>query len=546
MSRLIKLLILASILVVLCRPAHAQIINAASCSASDVSKALSSVNQATATVVIPAGTCQWTTNLTYAAPSAVTSLTIQGQTTCTGSGDPAQNNLACTDATIIQDNDTTHSNSLISLSSNGFIRWTGITVEAGSGITKNSGYFVISSGGSIRIDHSHFNGDTFTGATPDSDYVEVGGCTVGVVDHSIFTTTGAESGFAITDYNGQSCNGTSNGDGSFAAATGFGTSNAIFVEQNLFQNNSNAGSRQANDCVLGGRGVFRFNTFNNGAHLQTHPTGNAGQQRGCRMTEVYANQWVYNMGANYVNTLFFFSSGTALVWGNTAQRGYGSFVQLTDCRSGSDGAGHTRCGYPNIPAPNGWGLCGSSSPWDGNTNGSGYPCIDQAGRGQSDLLTGAFPSKVNSVKNTIAWPNQKLEPLYFWLNSYSPLGNGNGSDTPVIIDGSIWTQNQDYYISSDQNSGKDCNGFTGATGIGCGPRSSRPSTCTAGVAWWSADQGSWNQSGNGFGNGVLDICTSSNTWTNASYAPYTYPHPLANGSAASPPAAPTNIQISVN
>jgi len=49
------------------------------------------------------------------------------------------------------------------------------------------------------------------------------------------------------------------------------------------------------------------------------------------------------------------------------------------------------------------------------------------------------------------------------------------------------------------------------------------------VAYFSTDQGSWNTSGNGFGNGVLDKCTGTNTYTNAAYTPYTYPHPLDGG-----------------
>jgi len=76
--------------------------------------------------------------------------------------------------------------------------------------------------------------------------------------------------------------------------------------------------------------------------------------------------------------------------------------------------------------------------------------------------------------------------------------------------------------------------FDGTVGTGSGARASRPATCTTGVAYWSTDQGSWNTSGSG-GNGVLDKCTGTNTWTNAWYVPYDYPHPLATVNGASPP-----------
>ena len=92
-------------LYVCCLPTalHAQVINAASCSQADVQTALNSVTASTTTVNIPSGTCTWISNINFTVPSGSTSLTIQGQTTCTGSGDPAQNNLVCTDGTIIVD-----------------------------------------------------------------------------------------------------------------------------------------------------------------------------------------------------------------------------------------------------------------------------------------------------------------------------------------------------------------------------------------------------------------------------------------------------------
>jgi hypothetical protein len=550
MSKTIKLLMSTCILVLFSHPVHAQTINALSCSSNDLSKALSSVNQATATVNIPPGTCHWGNGsaLTYSAPPNVTSLTIQGQTTCTGSGDPAQNNLTCTDRTIIvnDDNGTSNqdSNWLINIGGSGLVRWTGITLEEGANTGMNNAMLSIG-GAPLRIDHNHFNLDTFTGSVPEINPIGVGGCTNGVADHNVFDSMSAVRTNSITIQNGTTCNGASNGDGVWAAPTNFGASNFFFVENNVFNFKNSGSAQQADDCVVGGRFVWRFNTMYNEAHLQTHNTGSAGptsSHRGCRAFEIYGNLSPYNMGTNYIPTFLWFSSGTAIVWGNTVQAGFANFIKLQSCRPAGG-----NCGYSQVAPPAGWGFCDNTSAWDGNQNGHGYPCIDQPTRGQGDLLSGVFPNKVDAKTGTVTWPHQKLEPLYAWLNSYSPLPNGNGNPTLVTnTDTNYWTQNVDYYVSADQNSGKDCNGFTGASGIGCGPRSSRPSTCTAGVAWWSTDQGSWNQSGNGFGNGVLDICTSTNTWTNASYTPYTYPHPLVTGSTGPPPAPPTNIQISVN
>ncbi len=96
-------------------------------------------------------------------------------------------------------------------------------------------------------------------------------------------------------------------------------------------------------------------------------------------------------------------------------------------------------------------------------------------------------------------------------------------------------------INTSCPTGSTCTPFNGTTGTGWGPRSLRPTTCTfnsmtgVGVGYWSTDQGSWNMSGSG-GQGVLDLCTATNTWTNDVYHPYDYPNPLATvtGGSSSP------------
>lgn len=61
--------------------------------------------------------------------------------------------------------------------------------------------------------------------------------------------------------------------------------------------------------------------------------------------------------------------------------------------------------------------------------------------------------------------------------------------------------------------------------MGFGTAARRPATCTTGVGYYATDEGSWNTSGNSFGNGRLYVCTATNTWT-LYYTPYAYPHPL--------------------
>jgi hypothetical protein len=71
-------------------------------------------------------------------------------------------------------------------------------------------------------------------------------------------------------------------------------------------------------------------------------------------------------------------------------------------------------------------------------------------------------------------------------------------------------------------------------GVGCGPLSGRPATCSPGFAYWATDQSCTNLSGM-VGrapatpiSGTLYKCTGTNTWT-AYFTPLAYPHPLAVG-----------------
>jgi hypothetical protein len=152
-------------------------------------------------------------------------------------------------------------------------------------------------------------------------------------------------------------------------------------------------------------------------------------------------------------------------------------------------------------------VCAALSPGDTASryfdgNGGSYPFRDQPGRVH----------------------NQVLAPVYEWGNAGAGLPStllGTDAATNSII-----VANRDYYNHSGS--------FTGASGVGSGTLSSMPSTCTTGVAYWATDQGNWNASANGGGQGVLYQCSSPNSWT-AYYTPYSYPHPLQGGVTLAPP-----------
>ena len=178
-------------------------------------------------------------------------------------------------------------------------------------------------------------------------------------------------------------------------------------------------------CTITGRGNSSQQMYNHGL---TDARG-----RATRAAEIYDNN--FSQAGNHGNPPYSLNSGTLLFWGNSVTGGYQNGVQISyDFRTTAGGGG-------NYNYSNNWGYCGAAaggpSNWDGNLNSSGYPCIDQPGRGSGDLLTGsAFPGTVNSTTHTISSPHQALSPIYVWNNSYtlqfytsSPLVAANGGSS---------------------------------------------------------------------------------------------------------------------
>lgn len=164
---------------------------------------------------------------------------------------------------------------------------------------------------------------------------------------------------------------------------------------------------------------------------------------------------------------------------------------------------YTVSGTPATPAT---GTITVRSPFDGNTDTTGYPCMDQIGRGQGVLFVGTGS---NMTPTTAA--NQASEPLYCFNNTIA----GVQRDCEPTYGADVIVENRDYYNASR------------------GARSARPATCTTGEAYWSTDGGgNWNTSttetysATPGEDGGLDKCTATNTWTDDWYVPPTYPHAL--------------------
>ena len=107
--------------------------------------------------------------------------------------------------------------------------------------------------------------------------MQIRGCIYGVADHNIVDNPSGSVNNGIQEYQG-ACNGdsTNQGNGAWASATALGTANSFYLENNIFNNGA------ANDCLYGGRFVFRYSTFNATAPrrgIQTHATGSTRMSR---------------------------------------------------------------------------------------------------------------------------------------------------------------------------------------------------------------------------------------------------------------------------
>lgn len=475
--------------------AEAQTINASSCSSSDVQSALNQVSANGATVVVPSGSCTWTSAVSL---SSSYSFTLQGQSTVATTN--AQGNPGSfKDSTLIIDGRSSGNTPVLSIvlkgSSSQVVRITGISLQGGP-VVYNGDLLLSGNTGQARLDHSHF-------IDLNDLAVSMYEPMTGVADHNLFDAGTNTVWNGIRVYN---MGGDGYGDTPWTVGPGFGTSAFIFMENNTFNNGF------MNDCEMGGAFVARYNTYNVTAAnqnigIQSHATGSQPRGRGCRAWEVYDNV-IGGGGGSIQYSAGFQTSGTGLWWGNTVSNSQHDIAFNSDRDSSTE--------YSQTMPPNGWGYCGSvhsgtASGWDQNTNSGGYACLDQIGRGQGDMLSGYWPNVQDNSHPGVytgSWPNEVLQPAYIWMESYS------GASSLVIVNspnGNIQA-NRDYYAPVSP--------FTGATGTGYGTSSAMPSTCTTGVGYWATDKNEFY------------TCTATNTWT-PYYSPYTYPHPLVGSSSSS-------------
>jgi hypothetical protein len=446
--------------------ADGAVINARSMSRRDVESAVAHASEGD-TVVVPAGKEDWnrTLNVTKA-------ITLQF----------AGNGQSVILDDIIPQNPKggpRWSQGVISFSTkpHKLYRLTGLEIDRGRERTNRFSSGAIQITGSttgFRIDHCGFNQVLNHG-------VDAWDSACGVVDHCEFNMEGGSYGVVV---NHQLWAGQTFGDGSWDTPAGWGTSNAVFIEDCVF---SNATRRAwaAVDTYSGARWVFRHNNVFN-ANLSAHGTESTGLNRGTRSCEIYLNQ--FQDDKHWPNVIKL-RSASAVIWSNTAA-GYRGFCIPDDYRNtdsyGSWGASDgTNLLDKNEPGPvlvvTHTGPAGSpvlivsGANWKDN-QWAGYSVIDvtdhQFGLVYSNTATEAYLMEPERHKPTVfnagdtiqfykivaaldmpgmgmcgelsrsadgkpkpPWPNQQIEPIYSWGNTLNGADAGVATRNAVIVPG---------------------------------------------------------------------------------------------------------------
>jgi Divergent InlB B-repeat domain len=329
------------------------------------------------------------------------------------------------------------------------------------------------------------------------------GWVYGVADHDCFIAN-FRQGAQL--YTGATYGGSLYGDGSWAAPETLGSGNAFFFENDYFYNQALDASALGIDMYDGSRAVFRYNYCVSMAP-DTHGTDSSQRERGFRTLEVYNNfltnapgdnpqpgQFRGGTGLCYSNTYsaaygaimdmetyrsFFsgnayFGGGTgANPWDSNSPTIYASGVcssvsggrlTMTDSSQGwtvNQWANYSlydvNTGYGSVITAN---TANTITFVDGSSvSGGGYLnfsvndhyqvrkpiyMIDQDGMGQGDLLAeNSNYQPYDSLTGTTNWPNEKIEPIYYWSNTVGGVLTESAPDnSPTVV------LNRNYYLDT--------------------------------------------------------------------------------------------------
>lgn len=465
----------------------AAIINARSCSNTDVQSAITSATSGD-TVNVPAGTCIWTSTVSWQNKG----INLIGAGSGTGG---------------------TQINSAVSpISSNVY----GVTTNRSriSGfrfyVTGSVESAIIMKGQGWRIDHNSI--ENHTGGSLYSVYAD-GANTNGVQPYGLIDNNYAyESRIFVRNAGSLSAMNIA-----WADDSAIGTGNAVYFEDNIV-NRSYSTNGVFIDANYGGKFVYRYNTMYGPHEMHAHSV-QMELKRATRSWEIYGN--LYNSPST--SEAMFIRGGTGMIFGNYISGSSKYSIAFDNVRN-------------SLTAPNPVGKCDGSSAWDGNILANGWPCRDQIGRGKdTSLSTSEYDMKP-----------QTSEPAYLWSNRVSTgsafyVDIRNGSDAWIV-------NNRDYYDynpSFNGTFGTGCGTLsnrpaTCTKGVGYWATDQSCSNLSGSVGANPSAPIS----------GKLYKCVSTNTWSKdgdgITYTPYQYPHPLrftTNTTTSVPPAPPQKLRL---
>ena len=324
-----------------------------------------------------------------------------------------------------------------------------------------------------RIDHVRLNN---TGGSSGWGFFSHG-ITWGLMDHLVIDGTpfpfAAIYGYLDTADESTSCSPHCFGFSYWNRDLNLGSDEAIYIEDSVINFDGTGGAPSVQDLMYGGSVVIRHNTIK-GAFFQTHATRYV--QHGGMKYEVYNNTFT-GMGFYRPAQL---RSGTGVIFNNTVT---GYSLQEFSIDGQREG---TAC---QLTAAAPLNSCNGTSPYDGNLEPSGWPCLGGCGRG----AVANWDERGRTLSNT---------PIYAWKNgTTATCATGGTCDNTVLVN------------------------LNGACGPSMATYLRTPSAPHA--------------------NGQFDYVNNGNT-PKPGYTPYAYPHPNQAGSTSgnnAVPPTPLNLMV---
>ena len=450
------------------------------------------------TITLPAGTFTWTTGVTISK-----AITLQG---------------AGVGQTIIKDNARNLQLLAVGLVAGRLTRITGIEFRDG-GRTPTAA----APGGIIHVDGSNTNGSQFRFdhcKWTDLNGYFVTNTVIGVIDHNT-VTVGNKVLEWIYPY-GSNWDGKSYGDGAWDEPAGYGSSQWLFIEDNIFTCTRTNMEGSLTDCFNGGRVVVRHNNIVN-LVIGNHGTESPGRGRSGRAMDIYNN----TIDCNSVNRFV------------TGNRGGGQLVHDNTIRNcGGSSALSTLSAFRIRTSFLPWGGADGTNAWDKNNPSNPFYSGTASAVGNLTVSVSGNPWTTNQWSGyTIRKTSGAGGFAYIDSNTTNTIkfaSSGFGRDLVMSVG--------DRFVINRVDQSLDQAGVGQSTLI-----SGDYPTPPPGFNQVPEPCYIWNNTSDGAPYNTFSAETSNikrgiHYFDNTAlprYVPYTYPHPLVSGASPTPTPAPT-------